>query len=389
MWVSEILAPLFRDAGVRGAGQLDVRINLTPNDDTVTRLELVIIENGEESVVAAQEFAAGAFAQDEATEITQEIVLSFNTARYELIEQAGVGVPDFLNGNKQLSARVFSVQAGAAPTATNTFYRDEDEDDGDKIVIDPFQGQVIASAILFAYADGSTPTFSAGFGIEGLSLSETTRFDIQGPTLAKLAAALRSQQWVGIDWAFRSGNTAFGQAAADTVTLPVDGGIGATGNRVSFYVATDLGDEDTSAPATCATPRTVRITPQLQYTELDSTDVENIFSSVDVIFQDPTDFSIWRKVSTSAGGSVDTTSGVVLYGGVTITIPNDIAPGTILNFRAIGRASGSDNAGLGYLSNGVVGGVEVEVAPPARSHQDRGRPGEGHPGPSRPLHPRV
>jgi len=741
------------------AGQLDVRINLTPNDETVTRLELVIVENGVESVVAAQQFAAGAFAEDAAAEQTQEIVLSFNTARYELDEAAGVGVPDFINGNKQLSARAFTVQAGAAPSATNTitvefanedffdimteidgssalsstgvrwyegdvtimaypvfysgktagqvqlalhnlaaapggvlaadvieegpytvtFYRDEDEDDDDKIVIDPFQGQIIASAILFAYADGSTPTFSAGFGIEGLSLSATTRFDIQGPTLANLAAALRSQRWVGINWAFRGGNTAFGQAAADTVALPTDGGIGATGNRVSFYVATDLEDEDTfvsvtttadaaetasladgyylifkamdrlgnetvryarydavngvwmaaggtaaqasqfgvdltrpviqfveantfeanffttapaagdfnfdvdvtvtgpsgpalagtwvqnrlrlwvpgstvciigagtacnfenfdpttlpsdfdgnvtsqgyyqlqfrttdlagnqsediqrlalfdaaaptitvvqgggnltptsqiqailtdnidlarargflhyvgitvqldptvtfspfgpplvntgnvsiptaihhlwaaawfslaqtrweavdhaengsgafqvaplsgtlrpipttnpfadytfgalsnrteacsedtSVPATCATPRTVRITPRLQYTGLDPADVENIFSSVDVIFQDPTDFNIWRKVGTSAGASIDTTTGVVLYGGINVTIPDDILPGTILNFRAIGRASGSDNAGLGYLSDGVVGGVEV------------------------------
>jgi hypothetical protein len=313
------------------AGQLDVRINLTPNDETVTRLELVIVENGEESVVAAQEFAAGAFAEDEAAEQTQEIVLSFNTARYDLDEEAGVGIPDFINGNKQLSARAFTVQAGDAnPSAINTitvefanedffdimtevdgssalsatgvrwyegdvtimaypvfysgktagqvqlalhnlaaapggvlaadvieegpytvtFYRDEDEDDEDKIIIDPFEGQVIASAILFAYEDGSTPTFSAGFGIEGLSLSETTRFDIQGPTLANLARALRSQRWVGIDWAFRGGNTAFGQAAADTVSLPTDGGIGATGDRVSFYAATDLEDEDTFVSVT-------------------------------------------------------------------------------------------------------------------------------------------
>lgn len=307
-------------------GQLDVRINLTPNDETVTRLELVMVEDGEESVVAAQEFAAGTFAEDEAAENTQEIVLSFNTARYELDEEAGVGVPDFLNGDKQLSARAFSVQSGdTSPTATNTitvefdnedffdimteidgssalsstgvrwhegdvtvmaypvfysgktagqvqlalhdeaaapagvlaadvieegpytvtFYRDEDEDDADKIVIDPFEGEVIASAILFAYADGSTPTFSAGFGVDGLSLSGTTRFDIEGPTLASLDAALRDQRWVGIDWAFRGGNTAFGQAKGDTVSLPADGGIGATGDRVSFYVATDLEDEDT------------------------------------------------------------------------------------------------------------------------------------------------
>jgi hypothetical protein len=307
------------------AGQLDVRINLTPNDETVTRLELVIVENGDETVVAAQEFASGVFAEEDAAENTQEIVLSFNTARYDIDEAAGVGVPDFINGNKQLSARAFTVQAGAAPSAVNTitvqfdnedffdiftevdgssalsstgvrwhegdvtimaypvfysgktagqvqlalhnlaaapggvlaadvieegpytvtFYRDEDEDDDDKIVITPFEGQIIASAILFAYSDGSTPTFSAGFGIEGLSLSGTTRFDIQGPTLAQLQHALRNQRWVGIDWAFRGGNEAFGQAAADTVAIPVDGGVGTTGGRVSFYAASDLEDDDT------------------------------------------------------------------------------------------------------------------------------------------------
>jgi hypothetical protein len=308
-------------------GQLDVRINLTPNDETVTRLELVIIEDGEESVVAAQEFAAGAFAEDEdAAENTQEIVLSFNTARYDIDEDAGVGVPDFINGDKQLSARAFTVQAGdAAPSAVNTitvqfanedffdiateidgssalsstgvrwhegdvtvtaypvfysgkaagqvqlalhdnaaapagvlavdvleegpftvtFFRDEDEDDEDRIVIDPFEGQVIASAILFSYDDGSEPQFSL-LGVEGLSVSGTTRFDIVGPTLADLHFALRNQRWVGIDWSFYGGNEDFGQDEEDVIADPVDGGVGvASDARVSIYAATDLEDEDT------------------------------------------------------------------------------------------------------------------------------------------------
>jgi hypothetical protein len=106
-------------------GQVNAVMNLTPNDETVTELQLVVVDEATETetVVASQVFATAVFAQDEdeAAEATQQITLSFNTSRFDLDEEAGIAVPRHLNGDKRISARVFTVQAGdASPSAVNT-----------------------------------------------------------------------------------------------------------------------------------------------------------------------------------------------------------------------------------------------------------------------------
>lgn len=105
---------------------------------------------------------------------------------------------------------------------------------------------MVASALLLSYDDGSTPTFEA-LNTEGLSLSDVQRFDIQGPTLSDLAFALHTNaikhpRWLGIDWSFAGGNTAFGQDDEDDVVpAPADGGVGVASNaRVHVYAGTSM-----------------------------------------------------------------------------------------------------------------------------------------------------
>ncbi len=106
-------------------GQINVTANVAANDQTLTRLELVVsdADGSNPQVVASQEFSAGAFAQDEddAAGSIQQIQLSFNTADFTIDADAGVGVPRHLNGPRRLSARIF-VAGGAAgsPAAQNT-----------------------------------------------------------------------------------------------------------------------------------------------------------------------------------------------------------------------------------------------------------------------------
>ena len=91
-------------------GQIDASLNVNANDQTVTRVEVLV--DGE--VAAAQDLASGAFEwiQPEGEDIAanvQQLVLSFNTARYDV---AGLSAtPRYMNGQRQIQARIFVAEA--------------------------------------------------------------------------------------------------------------------------------------------------------------------------------------------------------------------------------------------------------------------------------------
>jgi hypothetical protein len=110
-------------------GQIDVTLNVNPNDQTVTRVEVLV--DGE--VAAAQDIASGAFewitpdAEEGLAEQVQQIVLSFNTARYDV--DGLTATPRYLNGEHQIQARVFVAEAEEA-AASNEITLNFNNEDG-------------------------------------------------------------------------------------------------------------------------------------------------------------------------------------------------------------------------------------------------------------------
>jgi hypothetical protein len=99
------------------SGQLDVVINVTANDETPQRVDLLV----DDVVVASQVMSTAAPAQTDeeaAAEAVQQITLSFNTAYYTI--EDGVAMIRHLNGEHVISAQLTVVGLPAEPRASNT-----------------------------------------------------------------------------------------------------------------------------------------------------------------------------------------------------------------------------------------------------------------------------
>ncbi|MBK6306151.1 MAG: Ig-like domain-containing protein [Gemmatimonadetes bacterium] len=156
------------------AGQLDVSINVAAGTDPLQRLDLVISQNGRDSVVASQVYAAslaartslartslaprltspGDSAHDLARHVaalrhavalvTSPVVLSFRSNMYD----AATGTVAFRNGPATIRAVARSVagSAGAGPTATNSVAVTLDNRDGFHVSMRPLASTGIANA---------------------------------------------------------------------------------------------------------------------------------------------------------------------------------------------------------------------------------------------------
>ncbi len=102
------------------AGGIDVRLNVNPGNQTVSRIVLLVggIRQDSQMFTAAQS-AALRYAADEAVAAQTtfpQVVFSVNTAAFA----AATGVPRWLNGDRAISAQLFTTQGGTATAATAT-----------------------------------------------------------------------------------------------------------------------------------------------------------------------------------------------------------------------------------------------------------------------------
>jgi hypothetical protein len=111
------------------SGQIDVTLNVNPNDQTVTKVTVLV--DGEPA--ASQDLASGAFewvmleSDDAAAEQVQQITLSFNTARYDV--DGLVATPRYLNGQHQIQAEI-EVAESDDSAASNEITLNFNNDDG-------------------------------------------------------------------------------------------------------------------------------------------------------------------------------------------------------------------------------------------------------------------
>jgi hypothetical protein len=102
------------------AGQIDVRLNVNPGNQTVSKIVLVVggIRTDSQTFTAAQS-AALRYAADEAIAAQTtfpQVIFSVNTARFN----ATTGIPVWLNGAQAVSAQLYTTQGGTATAATAT-----------------------------------------------------------------------------------------------------------------------------------------------------------------------------------------------------------------------------------------------------------------------------
>lgn len=102
------------------AGQIDVRLNVNPGNQTVSKIVLVVggIRTDSQTFTAAQS-AALRYAADEAIAAQTtfpQVIFSVNTARFN----ATTGIPTWLNGPQAVSAQLYTTQGGTATAATAT-----------------------------------------------------------------------------------------------------------------------------------------------------------------------------------------------------------------------------------------------------------------------------
>lgn len=102
------------------AGQIDVRLNVNPGNQTISKIVLVVggIRQDSQTYTAAQA-AALRFAADEALAAQTtfpQVVFTVNTNSFSTT----TGAPRWLNGAQLVSAQVYTTQAGANSAATAT-----------------------------------------------------------------------------------------------------------------------------------------------------------------------------------------------------------------------------------------------------------------------------
>ena len=102
------------------AGQMDVRLNVNPGTQTVSKIVLVVgsVRTDSQTFTAAQS-AALRYAADEAIAAQTtfpQVIFSVNTAAFN----ATTGIPTWLNGAQAVSAQLYTTQGGTSTAATAT-----------------------------------------------------------------------------------------------------------------------------------------------------------------------------------------------------------------------------------------------------------------------------
>ena len=241
------------------AGQIDVRLNVNPGNQTISKIVLVVggVRADSQTFSAAQA-AALRFAADEAIAAQTtfpQVLFSINTAKFN----ATTGVPAWLNAAQQVSAQVYtgtgtSAAATATAQTTLTFAN-----------ADGFTASVVTSgttanalnATGFRYDRGGLdvtilPVIYSGRAIASATLSfGSVACDASATgvrTTALTAPAAGSTAWTKIGWAQ---TTPTGGAAANYLTNYEFNGcaLNATGETVAVTAVDANGDAILSAAA--------------------------------------------------------------------------------------------------------------------------------------------
>ncbi len=140
-------------------GQIDVTLNVNPNDQTVTRVEVLVGDSiaAGQNIAASFEVAEGQSVEDAIAEALQLITLSFNTARYTVDEGARTATPRYMNGPQIISARLFTAEAPESPRASEDFEVTFNNADG---------FHVLATAVGNTAADGNGLLWRGGPNFE-------------------------------------------------------------------------------------------------------------------------------------------------------------------------------------------------------------------------------
>jgi hypothetical protein len=133
------------------AGQIDVSLNVNPNDQRVTRVEVLV----DGTVAASQEIAAAAPGEEDASEALQVITLSFNTGAYTVTPTSAT--PRYLNGARQIRARVFVAGVTGQAAASNVITLQFNNTDGFH-VLSSFVGNSVINAAGLRWIGG--PSFN-------------------------------------------------------------------------------------------------------------------------------------------------------------------------------------------------------------------------------------
>lgn len=170
------------------AGQIDVRLNVNPGNQTISKIVLVVgnVRADSQTFTAAQA-AALRFAADEAVAAQTtfpQVLFSVNTAKFN----ATTGVPTWLNVAQGVSAQVYTTQGGTATAATAT----------------------AQTTLTFANANTYVLTTSAGASATGANGYKYTSGSISASIIPVIYAS-------GL--AFNAGTITFGAAGCD-VTGP-------------------------------------------------------------------------------------------------------------------------------------------------------------------------
>jgi hypothetical protein len=209
------------------AGQIDIRLNVNPGNQTISKIVLVIggVRTDSQTFTAAQS-AALRFAADEAVAAQTtfpQILFSVNTAKFS----ATTGIPTWLNVAQLVSAQVYTTQAGTSAAATATAQTTLTFANADTYAATVVTSGTTANALSatgFRYDRGALDVTVLPVIYSGRALASATLFfgspacDASGNAqrnTALVAPASGSTAWTKTGWAT---STPTGGAAANFLT---------------------------------------------------------------------------------------------------------------------------------------------------------------------------
>ena len=177
------------------AGQIDVRLNVNPGNQTISKIVLVVgsVRADSQTFTAAQS-AALRFAADEAVAAQTtfpQVLFSVNTAKFN----ATTGVPTWMNIAQGVSAQLYTSQGGSSTAATATAQTTLTFANANTYVLTTSAGSSATGANGYKYTSGSiSASIIPVIYASGLSFNAGTitfgsaGCDVTGPRTIALAA---------------------------------------------------------------------------------------------------------------------------------------------------------------------------------------------------------
>lgn len=177
------------------AGQIDVRLNVNPGNQTISKIVLVVggVRADSQTFTAAQA-AALRFAADEAVAAQTtfpQVLFSVNTAKFN----ATTGIPTWLNVAQGVSAQVYTTQGGTATAATATAQTTLTFANANTYVLTTSTGASATGTNGYKYSSGSISAsiipviYASGLAFNAGTITfGSAACDVTGPRTIALAA---------------------------------------------------------------------------------------------------------------------------------------------------------------------------------------------------------